>query len=448
MKRVLTIAGSDSGGGAGIQADLKAITVLGGYGMSVLTALTAQNTVGVQAVHHVPEDFIARQMDAVLSDIGADSAKTGMLATAAIVTVVAEGLRRHGVPIVVVDPVMVAKGGDPLLSPEAGETIRTALLPLAHVVTPNIPEAEVLSGLKVRGRKDMEEAARRIHGLGPRHVLVKGGHLEGPAVDLLFDGARFETFEAPRLQQRNTHGTGCTLSAALATYLAEGLPIEAAVAKAKQFITRAIALGLPIGAGHGPTNPYAHVLRWKDREQVLRDLQEALYLLLEHPLGGLVPEVRSSLGYALPGAQGYDEVAAVPGRITQHAGRLLVCKDPVFGASRHIARVILAVMGRFPEYRSAMNIRYRSDLLSVCRELGMRPVSFDRRDEPREVKEREGSTLEWGTLRALENAGFIPDCVYDEGDVGKEPMIRVLGKDPGEVVDKVIRIGKACRDLG
>jgi hydroxymethylpyrimidine/phosphomethylpyrimidine kinase len=442
IARVLTIAGSDSGGGAGIQADIKAITVLGGYGMSVITALTAQNTLGVHGVHAVPVEFIRQQMDAVLSDIGADAAKTGMLATPGIVRTVAEGLDRHRVEPVVVDPVMVAKSGDSLLSVEARDTLKEALLPLAHVVTPNLPEASVLCGFPVNDLEGMQQAARAIHKLGPRHVLIKGGHLQGQAVDLLFDGGSYRRYEAPRLNNRNTHGTGCTFSAALATFLAQGLSVEDAVGEAKAFITRAIAAGLSIGSGHGPTNPYMHIARWREREGVLRAVAEGVVRLGQEPLGRLIPEVRSNLGYALPGAMDHREVAAIPGRITQIGDRALAFKDPAFGASRHIARVILAAMRHDPRLRSAMNIRYGPEILDRCRQLGLRLASFDRREEPREVKEREGSTLEWGTHRALETAGGIVDLVYDEGDLGKEPMIRVLGRNPQVVVDKVIAIGK------
>jgi hydroxymethylpyrimidine kinase/phosphomethylpyrimidine kinase len=444
MKRILTIAGSDSGGGAGIQADLKAITVLGGYGMSAITALTAQNTVGVHGIHPVPVDFIRLQIEAILSDIGADAAKTGMLATPEIVTAVAEELKRFKVETVVVDPVMVAKSGDSLLSKEAKGTLKEKLLPLAFLVTPNLPEASELCGFPVHDFEGMKDAARVIHRSGPRHVLIKGGHLEKEATDLLFDGERFERFDAPRLSSRNTHGTGCTYSAALATLLAQGLSVSEAVREAKQFITRAIALGLKIGSGHGPTNPYAHVLRFKEREDVLSRLEKALDRMACEPLGWLIPEVRSNLGYALPGAMDFSEVAAVPGRISQAGERIIVSKPPCFGASRHIARVILAAMKRDPETRSAMNVRYSSEILSACRSLGLRIASFDRREEPKEVKEREGSTLEWGTQKALKGTEDVPDVIYDEGDVGKEPMIRVLGKDPTAVMEKVIRIGRAC----
>jgi len=442
MKRILTIAGSDSGGGAGIQADLKTITVLGGYGMSAITALTAQNTIGVQDVHAVPVDFIRLQMKSVLSDIGADAAKTGMLATPEIVLAVAEELKQHRIETIVVDPVMVAKSGDSLLSEEARHTIKEALLPLATMVTPNLPEASVLCGFPVEDPEAMQHAAKKIHELGPRYVLIKGGHLTGRAVDLLFDGSSFQSFDAPRLGNRNTHGTGCTYSAALATLLAQGLEAQEAVQEAKEFITRAIASGLAIGSGHGPTNHYAHVLRFKERETVLQDLEAALDHLSEQPLGKFIPEVRSNLGYALPGALDFDEVAAVPGRISQAGPKLIISKNPSFGASRHIAKVILAAMGFDYDMRSAMNVRYSQEMLSACDKAGLRIASFDRKEEPREVKEREGSTLEWGTKQALEGATEMPDVIYDEGEVGKEPMIRVLGRNPMDVVEKIMRIGK------
>ncbi len=265
MKRVLTIAGSDSGGGAGIQADLKTITVLGGYGMSVITALTAQNTLGVQGIQPVPPGFVKLQIESVLSDIGVDGAKTGMLADPEVVQVVAEQVRRYGVERLVVDPVMVATSGDPLVGATARAALQKTLLPLAHMVTPNLHEARILCDFPVEDLEGMKEAARKIHRMGPPFVLVKGGHLKGDAVDLLFDGERFETFHAPRINNLNTHGTGCTLSAALATFLARGMAAPEAVKAAKKFITRAIQWGLDLGAGRGPVN---HSAQWLSKKSI------------------------------------------------------------------------------------------------------------------------------------------------------------------------------------
>lgn len=208
VAKAMTIAGSDSGGGAGIQADLKAFAAFGVYGTSALTAITAQNTLGVTAVHEIPPDIVAAQIDAIMRDIGADAVKTGMLASSAIIDAVADRLAAHGVTRLVVDPVMVAKSGDRLLRPEALRALRERLIPMAEVLTPNIPEAEVLVGRKLEREEEIRRAAREIHALGARHVVMKGGHREGEAVDLLFDGREFREYRSERVPTPHTHGTG------------------------------------------------------------------------------------------------------------------------------------------------------------------------------------------------------------------------------------------------
>jgi hydroxymethylpyrimidine/phosphomethylpyrimidine kinase len=252
--RVLTIAGSDSGGGAGIQADLKTITVLGGFGMSVITALTAQNSLGVQGIFDVPVPFIELQFDSVATDIGVDAAKTGMLVNAAVVRAVAAKIRQHSIGKLVVDPVMVAKGGARLIEDDARESLISELIPLAHVVTPNVPEAEILADHSIRSLEDMKKAARKIREMGVPNVIVKGGHLPGPAKDILFDGREYCEFTAKRIDTKNTHGTGCTYSAAIATGLAQGKALYEAVREAKAYISEVILYAWQIGQGHGPTN--------------------------------------------------------------------------------------------------------------------------------------------------------------------------------------------------
>jgi len=250
--RILTIAGSDSGGGAGIQADLKTITALGGFGMSALTALTAQNTVEVRGVHEVPVQFVALQIDAVVEDIGVDAAKTGMLSSAAIVEVVADRIRRHGIERLVVDPVMVAKSGARLLEAEAEEALRSELLPLALVATPNLQEAAALCGRTVATLDEMRDAARRIRDLGSRWVVVKGGHLDGDPVDVLFGGEDFVEIKRPRVATESTHGTGCTFASAIATFLGRGEAVPDAVRLARDALQAALEGALPLGKGHGP----------------------------------------------------------------------------------------------------------------------------------------------------------------------------------------------------
>jgi len=256
IRKALTIAGSDSGAGAGIQADLKTFAALGVYGTSAITAITAQNTVGVTQVLALNPKLVAAQIDAVIDDIGAHALKTGMLASASIIEIVARKIREHRLNKLVVDPVMVATSGDLLIKRNAVAALRSRLIPLAAVVTPNIPEAEQLTGMELRTFADITESARRIVRMGAKSVVIKGGHRKGPAVDLFYDGKTFSALVAPRIRTKNTHGTGCTFSAAIAAYLAKGESVERAVALAKQYITAAIRKSFTIGAGHSPVHHF------------------------------------------------------------------------------------------------------------------------------------------------------------------------------------------------
>jgi hydroxymethylpyrimidine/phosphomethylpyrimidine kinase len=252
--RVLVIAGSDSGGGAGIQADIKSVTALAGYAMTAITALTAQNTEGVFGIHAVPEDFVRRQIELCLADIGADCIKTGMLATAGVIATVTKALAEFGKGIpLVADPVMVAKGGAPLLEPAAVDAVRRLLLPRATLITPNLPEAETLTGRKIASGADMQAAGAALLALGPKAVLMKGGHLPGPLVhDVLVTDGEVRVFESPRIETRHTHGTGCTLASAISAGIAQGLPLADAVARARAYVQAAIKHAPGYGKGHGP----------------------------------------------------------------------------------------------------------------------------------------------------------------------------------------------------
>lgn len=269
VPRALTIAGSDSGSGAGIQADLKTFAALGAYGLSAITAITAQNTRGVRAVQEIKPEIVAAQIDAVMEDIGADAAKTGMLFSPEIIEAVVDRVR-HWQLRLVVDPVMVAKGGESLLKPEAVMVLQKHLLPLAEIVTPNIPEAEALTKSTIHSRAGMRDAARAIHGFGAKNVIIKGGHSAGQPIDVLFDGEQFIELTAERIQTRNTHGTGCTFSAALAALLARQIPVIQAAEMTRRYLTGAIMHAPAIGSGHGPTE---HFWLWanaaRDREAAL-----------------------------------------------------------------------------------------------------------------------------------------------------------------------------------
>ncbi len=440
VPRIVTIAGSDSGGGAGIQADLKTIALLGGFGMSVVTALTAQNTQGITSLWDVSAEFVNEQIEAILSDIGADALKTGMLVNSEIIKVVGEKIRKYRLRRVVVDPVMVTKSGTKLLQPEAVETLKKELLPLAQVITPNIPESEILSGRKINGLADMKKAARLIWQMGAKSVLIKGGHLKGSPVDIFFDGKKFYEFTGARISTPHTHGTGCTTAAVIAVELAKGASTLEAINKAKALISTAIRFSLPLGKGQGPVNPYAFAAREMERYQVIQKLKKAFYIMEEKKVGHLFPEVQSNIGYALPYPTGIEDVAAFPGRLIRWGKEIFKISDPEFGASQHIARVILTAMSFDQNMRSAMNLKFSAELLQKARRLGLAIGHFDRRQEPAQVSRLEGSSLSWGVKQVLEKAKKFPDLIYDRGGWGKEPMIRILGHDPEEVIKKVLRL--------
>jgi hydroxymethylpyrimidine/phosphomethylpyrimidine kinase len=259
IAKALTIAGSDSGGGAGIQADLKTFQELEVYGMSAITAITAQNTLGVQGVHPLPVDVVLKQLQSIADDLSPQAIKTGMLFSSELIEAVADAIQLYNWGKLVIDPVMVAKGGATLLQQEAIDSVKRRLLPLATIVTPNIPEAEVLTGVKINTLEDRKEVAKMLVHLGATHVVIKGGHgTEQMAVDLYYDGSDYELLSSARIDTKNTHGTGCTFSAAITAQLARGDSVFEAVQKAKSYIHLAIEHDLKIGSGHGPTNHWAH----------------------------------------------------------------------------------------------------------------------------------------------------------------------------------------------
>jgi len=441
----LTIAGSDSGGGAGIQADLKTFAALGVHGMTALTSITAQNTVAVTAVQDVDPDVVRAQIEAVAEDIGVDAAKTGMLHTSEIIAVVAGEVERYGFPVVV-DPVMISKSGAVLLRPEATATLVESLLPLATVVTPNAMEAEVISGVKVGTVEDGKRAAEKIADLGPGAVVVKGGHIiqgEGEAIDILLHRGEFTLLGAERHDTTTTHGTGCSFSSAIASELAKGGSIPDAVRVAKDFVNRAIRYGLEIGRGHGPLNPLASLYNEAERYRVLKGVGDAVRLLEGSPdVRELVAEVQMNIGMALPYASGVEDVAAVAGRIVRMTRGVRAAGWPEFGASRHVARTILAVMRFDHEKRAGMNMRYSEEAIRLCEEMGLAVSFYDRGEEPPEVKEGEGMTTTWGAEQAVERVGGAPDVIYHLGDLGKEPMITLLGRTAVEVAERAVLIAR------
>lgn len=432
MRTALTIAGSDSGGGAGIQADLKSFAAVGVHGTSVVTCVTAQNTRSVDSIFPLPTDEVRKQLRSVLTDFEVRAAKTGMLYSADIVRAVAKDLARRTFPLVV-DPVMVATVGASLEREDFQGALVDRLLPRAALVTPNRHEAERLAGMRIRRVEDAEKAARAIRKLGPEAVLVKGGHLSGHLVDVFYDGRSLTRLTGYR-HHKELHGAGCTLAASVAGYLALGQPLFEAVQSAR----RRVAAGFLTSyrAGRGVEVIDSHVI--PDRYAVWEAVTDAAPKFAEAIPLDLAPEVGINVGYALPGAGTTEDVCALRGRIVRVGDHLESIGPAAFGASKHVSRIILTAMRFHPAVRSATNLKYRRKNARGLRSARLALASFDRTEEPEGV-----STLEWGTERAIVEAGTIPDVIYDEGAVGKEAMLRVLGEDPTDVLRKVRRIVRA-----
>jgi len=424
MKTVLIIAGSDPSAGAGLQQDLKVATLLGTYGLTVVTALTVQNSLGVQAVHPVAPEVVASQLEAILSDFPVAAVKVGMLATADIVQVVARRLQEYKPKYLVVDPVLAASSGAPLLDPAGIKALKDEIFPLTHLLTPNAPEAAQLTGLEVSTPALLEDAARRLQKLGPQWVLAKGGHLPGEPVDVLTDGANAYHLPGPRLAAPHSHGSGCALATACAASLAQGLSLPEAVHQARTLVAQALRWGLLLGGGQGPVNPYAPFARDAARYQVIKSLQEAAARLQKEDISPLIPEVMSNLGYAAPYAEGPQDVAAFPGRLVRSPQGLLIPAPPAFGAADQVAAVILAALNNHPHLRSAMNIKYFAGLEELAPLLSLKVAEALKQGEP------------------------PPDLIYERGDGGKEPVIYILGPDPQVVVEKVLALKNALSAAG
>ncbi len=437
-KVVLSIAGSDSSAGAGIQADLKSFTYLGVHGVTVLTCITSQNTQHVRSIHKVPVDTINQQIESLFDDFSISAIKTGILYDKEIVKSVAKTLRAYHIKPVV-DPVMVATSGDALASHSVLAAIKHDLLPDALMVTANIAEACAFSNLEITQQKDMENACKKIFNLGPKYVVLKGGHLPGDAVvDFLYDGKQIHRFTLPRIPLKKAHGSGCTLSALITGLLALGEPPIIAVEKAKSITWSMIYEGYSPGKGadvlnHSSTIQVPPLIKYDGKFDVWLQLKTAVETLVGFLPFELIPEVGMNFAYSIPDAQTRDDVCAIDGRITKHKHRPFLCGALDFGASKHVASIILAALSFDPTIRSALNMRYTQETLHLCRTIGFTVGSFDRKHEPAAVP----STMEWGTRHAITTCGYVPDIIYDTGSVGKEPMIRILGKNPEDVLKKI-----------
>jgi hydroxymethylpyrimidine/phosphomethylpyrimidine kinase len=460
----LTIASSDSSGGAGIQADLKAFSSVGVHGSCVIVAITAQNiSQGVLAIHELPLDIISKQIDAVINEFKIGAIKTGMLYSPEIVEMISNRLRSYRsnnyIPLIV-DPVMVATTGKDLAKGKEYVTaLKTHLIPQATVLMPNLHETSTLLGRDVVTFNDMRVACQDLaNELGSDNILLKGGHtyidkqtkiLTDHAIDILYqndpdmtENDRLKEFSAQRYPN-DVHGSGCTFSSLITGLLAKNEPLETAITEAKNWITEFIGTGylltVPLENDHSKDldeqnkDTMAH-------DQVLRELNKGILklkqLMTHKVITILMPEVGINFGYALPSAVTKQDICGLEGRLVKLGeSRVVTPGTLTFGASNHVAAIILAAMNYDKNVRSVLNIKYREKVIDAVENAGLTIGTFDRAEEPEQV-----STMEWGTETAIKYIGNVPDIIYDKGGIGKEPMIRIFGRDPNEVIDKLKKI--------
>ena len=436
----MTIAGSDSSGGAGVEADLKTFSALGVFGTCVITAITAQNTKGVKEIFPVPPRIVRAQIQAVLEDIPVKTVKTGMLYSREIMSIIAECIDEYGIRMVT-DPIFRAGTGRSLIIKKDINFLIDVILPRSEIVTPNIFEAEVISGIEIGDLDDMKEAARRIADLGAKSVIIKGGHLRGDekVCDLLYHEGAFRIFEKPRLKIK-PHGGGCVFSAAIASFLARGDDLENAVENAERFIEMSFIGASKIGSGNMPVNPMACIYNEAEKIRIMEEVEAAAATIVgDQRFLPFAAEVGIQLAMASPYPRGREDVAAIDGRIVKVKSGLKAAGPVRFGASRHIADIILTAMRHNPKIRAAMNLHYDQRIIEAFRRIGCKVAYFDRRLEPDEVRRMEGRSLRWGVEDVIKRIGYVPDVIYDKGDVGKEPMIRILGRSILEVTEKALK---------
>ena len=442
VRAALTIAGSDSSGGAGIQADIKTMSALGVYSCTVITAITAQNTSNVDYILPLDAGIIKKQIRSVLSDIPIHALKIGMVYNNEIITAIRDAIDKSKIPIVL-DPIISAGTGAPLLQKEFLDDFKDKLVPICDVLTPNVHEAQELSGLMIKNKYDIKKAALKIQKLGAKNVVVKGGHFrkdDETITDTILDyRGKFTILKNNRIKIVETHGSGCNFSAALTAFIALKFPIVQACLMASQYVHNSIVNIVKIGRGIPVNNPISTMYEQSCRYNVIKELSEAVEQLTSlKNFAILIPETQSNIVYAIPNAKTISDVAGVSGRIVRAGKRSVPAAGIRFGASTHVASSVLEYMKTNQLVRSAINIKNDKRVLERCTRF-YRVARYNRKQEPKTIKGREGTSVPWGISRAL-SANPDADVIYHSGDIGKEPMIIIFGQTPQEVVDKVKKV--------
>lgn len=431
----LSIAGSDSGSGAGIQADIKTFSALEVHGLSTITSLTAQNSQGVEEIQHISPEFVGQQIDTIIEDFEVEWAKTGMIGKKDTIKTVKEKAEKYDLKLVV-DPVMEAASGDPLLEMGAMGTLRD-LISKAKLVTPNINEASELSEIKINSVEKMKDAAVDIGRMGCENVLIKGGHLDEPKIHniLLHENDLIE-YETEKIEAGDIHGTGCTFSAAITAELAKDTDVKTAVKKSGDFMVDAVKKRLEIGKGNPTINPMGKIWKVGSEGKEIKEVEKAARKLVAHQnFEKLIPQVGSNIVKAPKNAQSTEDVIGLTGRIIIVNEEPYLPGTPKPGGSKHMANFVMSALKHDMSKRAAMNIKYSEKILDKCKDLGFKVGGFDREEEPAGE-----NTMRWGPDYVVEEIGEMPDIIYDEGAVGKEAMIRISGETPIDVSEKALKI--------
>lgn len=432
--QILTIGGSDSSSGAGIQRDLKTFDALGTYGFSVITAVTSQNTRGFFDVQPVSSSVIRSQIRSVISDFNIDAIKIGMVFNKQIIQTIYSELKDLNIPIVL-DPVFESTTGGILLQKDAFAHFKKSLVPLAHIITPNIPEAELLSNIKIKNHYNVCSAAKTIQKLGARNVIIKGGHMsnKNKITDVLLVNKQFHDFSHKYINIEN-HGGGCTFSAALCVKIAMGKNLSEAVKFAGEFTSQSIKNATRIGKG-------VAILGKPENENIssvlLRGITEFTKIsnIYRH-----MPECQTNFVYSNPSPKLLEDILGLEGRIVRTGSTVAPIGSLKYGGSRHVGSALLEVSKKFSSVRSALNIKFDENTVTRARRKGMTVLSYDRNKEPPHIKKREGSTISWGIHEAVKSAKKSPDIIFHKGAIGKEPMILIFGKTPSDVLSKLAKI--------
>ncbi len=442
LKTVLTIAGSDPSSGAGIQADLKTFSSLGTYGCTAITAITVQNTRDILDIFPLPNDIVINQIKFILKDIRIDSIKVGMVYDKKLIDKLFNILKTLNIPIIV-DPILISTSRKNLIKHDAIKCFTKKILSIATIITPNANEAKQLTGIEINTKENLHKALSKIKKLGPKNVILKGGHIvsEQSTDTLIDDKLNIVEFSNPRIDIPENHGSGCNFSAALSVFIAQGYDIAMACKYANEFINNALKNILYIGKGFPVIDSAIITSASSFKFKVIEDLSKAINELENlSGLGKLIPETQSNFVYAIPNATSINEVAGIKGRIVRIDEKVKASSCIEFGASKHVASAVISYMTIYPPMRAGFNIKYDTKILDLLRTF-MKISEYDRRLEPRKFKEKEGETIKWGIKNAILKDKIV-NGIYHQGDLGKEPMIIIFGHKPAEIIEYLKKIMK------